>query len=107
MRPPEDPPLGPVTVLGAHILDVLGRPVEAIPPGQGSVRLREIRATAAGTTPQDRANLGHYTFNDLASVRSAAGPAADSGDAVLRRAGYKRSAPWSARPRSSRTSSTS
>jgi hypothetical protein len=28
---------------------VLGRPVEAIPPGQGSVRLREIRATAAGT----------------------------------------------------------
>jgi len=61
----------------------------------------------AGVTPQDRANLGHYTFNDLASVRSAAGPAADSGDAVLRRAGYKRSAPWSARPRSSRTSSTS
>src|SRR6266699_7294793 len=42
-------PLGPVTVLGAHILDVLGRPVEEIPPGQGSVRLREIRATAAGT----------------------------------------------------------
>jgi hypothetical protein len=29
-------PLGTVTVLGAHILDVLGRPVEAIPPGQGS-----------------------------------------------------------------------
>jgi hypothetical protein len=35
-------PLGPVTVLGAHILDVLGRPVEAIPPGQGSARLTEI-----------------------------------------------------------------
>ena len=33
-------PLGQVTVLGAHILDVLGRPVEAIPPGQGSVRLQ-------------------------------------------------------------------
>ena len=32
-------PLGTVTVLGAHILDVLGRPVETIPPGQGSVRL--------------------------------------------------------------------
>jgi ADP-ribosylglycohydrolase len=27
--------LGTVTVLGAHILDVLGRPVEEIPPGQG------------------------------------------------------------------------
>jgi hypothetical protein len=44
-----DGALGPVTVLGAHILDVLGRPVEAIPPGQGSARLQEIRATAAGT----------------------------------------------------------
>ena len=38
-------PLGQVTVLGAHILDVLGRPVEAIPPGQGSARLQEIRAS--------------------------------------------------------------
>jgi sugar/nucleoside kinase (ribokinase family) len=50
-----------VTVLGAHILDVLGRPVETIPPGQGSVRLREIRATAAGTaagTAVDLAKLG-------------------------------------------------
>jgi sugar/nucleoside kinase (ribokinase family) len=50
-----------VTVLGAHILDVLGRPVEAIPPGQGSARLQEIRATAAGTaagTGVDLAKLG-------------------------------------------------
>src|SRR6266487_781700 len=54
-------PLGTVTVLGAHILDVLGRPVETIPPGQGSVRLTEIRATAAGTaagTGVDLAKLG-------------------------------------------------
>lgn len=54
-------PLGTVTVLGAHILDVLGHPVQAIPPGQGSVRLREIRATAAGTaagTGVDLAKLG-------------------------------------------------
>jgi sugar/nucleoside kinase (ribokinase family) len=57
----ETGPLGPVTVLGAHILDVLGRPVEAIPPGQGSARLTEIRATAAGTaagTGIDLAKLG-------------------------------------------------
>jgi sugar/nucleoside kinase (ribokinase family) len=50
-----------VTVLGAHILDVLGWPVEAIPPGQGSARLREIRATAAGTAAGagvDLAKLG-------------------------------------------------
>jgi sugar/nucleoside kinase (ribokinase family) len=53
--------LGRVTVLGAHILDVLGRPVESIPAGQGSVRLAEIRATAAGTaagTGVDLAKLG-------------------------------------------------
>jgi hypothetical protein len=58
-------PLGPVTVLGAHILDVLGRPVEAIPPGQGSVRLQEIRATAAGTaagTGVDLARLVNLTY---------------------------------------------
>ena len=53
--------LGQVTVLGAHILDVLGRPVDEIPPGQGSARLTEIRATAAGTaagTAVDLAKLG-------------------------------------------------
>src|SRR5215470_16657680 len=53
--------LGRVVVIGAHILDVLGRPVEFIPPGQGSARLSEIRATAAGTaagTAVDLAKLG-------------------------------------------------
>ena len=58
-------PLGPVTVLGAHILDVLGRPVEVIPPGQGSARLTEIRATAAGTAAGpgvDLAKLGASVF---------------------------------------------
>jgi len=55
------PGLGRITVLGACILDVLGRPVEAIPPGQGSVRLTEIKATAAGTAAGpavDLAKLG-------------------------------------------------
>src|SRR5216683_2524528 len=37
----------------------------------------------AGTTPQDRANLGYYTFNDLASVRQAAAEAGDDLAAVL------------------------
>jgi hypothetical protein len=40
-----------VTVLGAHILDVLGRPVETIPPGQGSVRLKEIRPPPRARPP--------------------------------------------------------
>ncbi len=50
-----------VAAVGVHILDVLGRPVETIPPGQGSTRLAEIRATAAGTaagTAVDLARLG-------------------------------------------------
>jgi sugar/nucleoside kinase (ribokinase family) len=50
-----------VAAVGVHILDVLGRPVETIPPGQGSARLAEIRATAAGTaagTAVDLAKLG-------------------------------------------------
>ena len=51
-----------VAVIGPHIVDVLGRPVEAIPAGQGSARLTEIRATAAGTgagTAVDLAKLGN------------------------------------------------
>ena len=55
------PALGRVAVIGPHILDVLGRPVETIPPGQGSARLTEIRASAAGTaagTAVDLAKLG-------------------------------------------------
>jgi sugar/nucleoside kinase (ribokinase family) len=50
-----------VAVIGPHIVDVLGRPVEVIPAGQGSARLAEIRATAAGTgagTAVDLAKLG-------------------------------------------------
>jgi len=50
-----------VAVIGPHILDVLGRPVDTIPAGQGSAILTEIRATAAGTgggTAVDLAKLG-------------------------------------------------
>jgi sugar/nucleoside kinase (ribokinase family) len=49
------------TALGAHIVDVLGRPVSAIPPGQGGALLEEIRITAAGAaggTAVDLARLG-------------------------------------------------
>jgi sugar/nucleoside kinase (ribokinase family) len=46
-----------VAAVGVHILDVLGCPVETIPPGQGSARLREIRATAAGTAAGTAVNL--------------------------------------------------
>ena len=52
---------GRVATIGPHILDVLGRPVDAIPAGQSSTRLTEIRATAAGTAAGaavDLAKLG-------------------------------------------------
>ncbi|KAA0099596.1 sugar kinase [Mycolicibacterium sp. P1-18] len=38
-----------VAVVGPHLVDVLGRPVSEIPPGQGSIVLDEIRVTVAGT----------------------------------------------------------
>ena len=59
-------PYGSVTALGPHILDVLGRPVESIPPGQGAAMLTEIRATAAGTAAGaavDLAKLGARVYS--------------------------------------------
>ncbi len=50
-----------VVCLGAHILDILGRPVTDIPVGQGRRVLDEIKVTAAGTaggTAVDLAKLG-------------------------------------------------
>jgi len=37
----------------------------------------------AGVTPQDRVNLGYYTYNDLASVRQAAAEAGDDLAAIV------------------------
>lgn len=50
-----------VVSLGIHILDILGRPVERIPPGQEVTLIDEIRLTVAGTaagTSVDLAKLG-------------------------------------------------
>jgi len=50
-----------VAVVGPHLIDVLGRPVSEIPPGQGSIVLDEIRVTVAGTgggAAVDLAKLG-------------------------------------------------
>lgn len=54
-------PAPDIVVVGIHIVDILGRPVEAIPPGQGIAFLDEIRMTVAGTgagTAVDLARLG-------------------------------------------------
>ncbi len=50
-----------VLTIGIHIVDILGRPVPAIPDGQGIALLDEIRMTVAGTaagTAIDMARLG-------------------------------------------------
>lgn len=50
-----------IVSIGVHILDVLGRHVSEIPPGQGIALIDEIRITAAGTsagTSVDLAKLG-------------------------------------------------
>jgi sugar/nucleoside kinase (ribokinase family) len=68
------------TALGAHIVDVLGRPVGAIPAGQGGALLEEIRMTAAGAaggTAVDLARLG-------ATVRSVGAVGEDALAAFLR-----------------------
>ncbi|MGY5006903.1 carbohydrate kinase family protein [Streptomyces sp. 900105755] len=76
-----------VVTMGVHVLDVLVRPVDAIPEGQGATLVEDIRMTAAGTaggTALSLAKLG-------ASVRSAGAVGADAtGDMLvqlLRRAG--------------------
>ncbi|WP_040690130.1 carbohydrate kinase family protein [Nocardia vinacea] len=69
-----------VIALGAHVLDILIRPVAAIPDGQQTALVEDIRITAAGTaagTALTLAKLG-------ASVRTAGAIGADaSGDILL------------------------
>jgi sugar/nucleoside kinase (ribokinase family) len=67
-------------VMGVHVLDVLVRPVEAIPEGQGGELVEEIRITAAGSaggTALVLAKLG-------ATARSAGAVGSDAvGDMLL------------------------
>ncbi|MBO4259612.1 carbohydrate kinase family protein [Streptomyces griseorubiginosus] len=69
-----------VVTMGVHVLDVLVRPVEAIPEGQGATLVEDIRMTAAGTaagTALTLAKLG-------AEVRTAGAIGTDpTGDLLL------------------------
>lgn len=56
-----------VVALGAHILDVLARPVEAIPPGQDTVVVDRIRVTAAGAAAGTAVALARLG-NEVVSV---------------------------------------
>ncbi len=62
--------------MGVHVLDVLVRPVEAIPEGQGGTLVEEIRITAAGSaggTALTLAKLGARTSSAGAIGADAAG----------------------------------
>jgi sugar/nucleoside kinase (ribokinase family) len=68
-----------VLTMGMHVLDVLVRPVEEIPAGQGTALVEDIRMTAAGTaggTALTLAKLG-------ADVRSAGAIGADAAGDLL------------------------
>jgi sugar/nucleoside kinase (ribokinase family) len=69
-----------VIAMGAHILDVLVRPVSEIPPEQGTVLVEQMRMTAAGTAAGTA-----LTFAKLgAAVRSAGAIGIDpAGDMLL------------------------
>lgn len=65
-----------VVALGVHVLDVLVRPVDAIPEGQGSQLVEQIKVTAAGTaagTALTLAKLGAQVHTAGAVGTDAAG----------------------------------
>jgi sugar/nucleoside kinase (ribokinase family) len=69
-----------VIAMGVHVLDVLVRPVEEIPEGQGGQLVEEIRITAAGSAGGAAITLAKLG----ASVRSAGAIGADAvGDMLL------------------------
>lgn len=55
-----------VSVIGLYILDVLGRPVDAIPPGGNVAFIDEIRLTVAGTAGGTVVDLAKLGLNCLA-----------------------------------------
>lgn len=55
-----------VSVIGLYILDVLGRPVDAIPPGGSVAFIDEIRLTVAGTAGGTVVDLAKHGLNCLA-----------------------------------------
>jgi sugar/nucleoside kinase (ribokinase family) len=76
-----------IIAMGVHVLDVLVRPVEEIPAGQGGVLVEQIKITAAGSaggTALTLAKLGADTFSAGAIGTDAAG---DMLLALLQRAG--------------------
>jgi sugar/nucleoside kinase (ribokinase family) len=69
-----------VVALGVHVVDVLARPIEAIPEGQGGTLVEEIRITPAGSAGGTAVTLSKLG----ARVRSAGAIGTDAlGDVML------------------------
>jgi sugar/nucleoside kinase (ribokinase family) len=69
-----------IVCMGVHVLDVLARPVEAIPEGQGGALVEQIRITAAGSAGGTALVLGKLG----ADVRSTGAIGTDAvGDMLL------------------------
>ena len=73
--------------MGVHVLDVLVRPVEAIPEGQGGELVEEIRITAAGSAGGTALVAGQARRAGRAPARSARDAAGDMLLALLERDG--------------------
>ena len=86
-----------VITMGAHILDVLVRPVTDIPPGQETALVEQMRMTAAGTAAGTA-----LTFAKLgAAVRTAGAIGTDlAGDLLVSLLASAASTPawWCANP---------
>src|SRR6185295_8424559 len=69
-----------VIAMGVHVVDVLARPIEAIPEGQGGQLVEELRITPAGTAAGTAVTLAKLG----APVRSAGAIGTDAlGDVML------------------------
>jgi sugar/nucleoside kinase (ribokinase family) len=68
-----------VTCMGVHVLDVLARPIEEIPEGQGGALVEQIRVTAAGSAGGTALVLGKLGSD----VRSAGAIGIDAAGEML------------------------
>src|SRR3954451_24670272 len=74
-------------VMGVHVLDVLVRPVEAIPEGQGGQLVEEIRMTAAGSAGGTALVLARLGASVFSAGAIGSDPAADMLVSLLERDG--------------------
>jgi sugar/nucleoside kinase (ribokinase family) len=78
-----------VVALGVHVLDVLVRPVEAIPEGQGGQLVEQIRATASGTAGGTALTLAKLGARTRSAGAIGADPLGDLLVELLQRSGVE------------------